>query len=74
MFQETVLVERQTYGNSGYPLTTYGYVDPKPENYPGTISFLSDSILMGWSPNIPDKTIDQVAAGCERVMKSLRPR
>ena len=74
MFQETVLVDRQTYGNSGYPLTTYGYVDPKPENYPGTISFLSDSILMGWSPNIPDKTIDQVAAGCERVMKSLRPR
>ena len=74
MFQETVLVERQTYGQSGYPLTTYGYVDPKPEDYPGTISFLRDSILIGWSPNIPNKTIDQVASGIARVMKSLRPR
>jgi len=71
MYQETVLVDRQTYGNSGYPLTHYGYVDPKPENYPETTSFLRDSILMGWSPNIPNKTIDQVAAGCARVTQSL---
>jgi len=74
MFQETVLVDRQTYGQSGYPLTTYGYVDPKPEDYPGTISFLRDSILIGWAPNIPDKTIDQVASGIQRVVKSLRTR
>jgi hypothetical protein len=74
MFQETVLTQRQTYGNSGYPLTEYGYVDPIPEDYPGTIAFLRDSILIGWSPNISDKTIDQVASGIERVMKSLRPR
>jgi hypothetical protein len=74
MFQETVLVDRQTYGQSGYPLTTYGYVDPKPEDYPGTVSFLRDSILIGWAPNIPDRTIDQVASGIQRVMKSLRPR
>jgi hypothetical protein len=40
----------------------------------GTIYVLRDSILMGGSPNFPDKTIDQVAAGRERVTKSLRPR
>lgn len=74
MFQETVLVDRQTYGHSGYPLTTYGYVDPKPEDYPGTVSFLRDSILIGWAPNIPDRTIEQVASGIQRVMKSLRTR
>lgn len=74
MFQETVLVDRQTYGQSGYPLTTYGYVDPKPQDYPGTIAFLRDSILIGWSPNIPDKTIDQVTVGVERVIKSVRQR
>jgi dTDP-4-amino-4,6-dideoxygalactose transaminase/predicted dehydrogenase len=74
MFQETVLTQRQTYGNSGYPLTHYGYVDPKPQDYPGTIEFLRDSILIGWAPNIPEKTIDQIAVGLERVMKSLRTR
>jgi hypothetical protein len=74
MFQETVLTQRQTYGNSGYPLIDCGYVDPKPEDYPGTISFLRDSILIGWSPNIPEKTIDEIAVGLTRVMKALRPR
>ena len=74
MFQETVLTQRQTYGNSGYPLNEYGYVDPKPEDYPGTISFLRDSILIGWAPNIPDRTVDQIAVGLTRVMKALRPR
>jgi hypothetical protein len=74
MFQETVLTQRQTYGNSGYPLNEYGYVDPKPEDYPGTISFLRDSILIGWSPNIPEKTIDEIAVGLARVIKALRSK
>jgi dTDP-4-amino-4,6-dideoxygalactose transaminase/predicted dehydrogenase len=72
MFDEIVLKERATYGNSGYPLTQYGYKDPVITDYPGTKGFLDDSILIGWSPDVKQKHIDGIAKGIETVMKALK--
>ena len=74
MFEETVLVQRQTYGNSGYPLVEYHYQDPDRRDYPGTVGFLRNSVLMGWSPTIRESHIKGIHVAASKVMRALKTK
>ena len=71
MFDERVLRARQTYGQSGYPLTQYGYIDPEISDYPGTEGFLRNSILISWASAINETTVTQIATAIRKVFSAL---
>lgn len=73
LFEYDVLKHRMTYGTSGYPLTAFGWEQPRIENYPGFRAFNEQNLLIFWSHHAKPEHARQIAKAVRKVTEQWVP-
>ncbi|MDZ4817627.1 MAG: DegT/DnrJ/EryC1/StrS family aminotransferase [Planctomycetota bacterium] len=71
LFEEEVLRDRHTYGNSQYPFSAVNYRAPQREEYPGLDEFSRRWLIMGWNSRATLAHVSAVELAVRRGLTSL---
>jgi dTDP-4-amino-4,6-dideoxygalactose transaminase len=72
LFDEDMIRLRNTYGTSGYPLSTVNYAQPNVSDYPGYTEFTRRWILLDWSSRVKDAHVAGIANAITKVVEHFR--
>ncbi len=67
LFEEEMIRERHTYGNSGYPFSAVDWRPPHRDDFPGLMEFYRRQLIMSWSSSVQPKHVSGIAAAIQKV-------
>lgn len=70
LFEYDVIKLAKTFGNSGYPFTSFPYTPPQMDEFDGFKAF-NEQICLFWSHRIKKELIEEIASAVSKVAKLL---
>lgn len=68
LFEEAVIREQKTFGNSHYPFSLVNFHTPQIEDYPGYQEFERRQIHLPWSSRVSELHVEAIASAIQKIV------